>query len=1651
MIFEFYYITHKYNKIVKIFKTISDGSIVTSLQARAIAQQEATLSLESDIAALMEYETVCSTGAIPTTAEFNVIFQNASASAREYAIQMRGAAGSTETYRLQQMETNTVLQSTGVASRAASIGVKALNMAFNIGILLLVSEGLKLIVKGIDDIVHHSEKLIEKGKDAKSAITNIESDFKNLSSNTNDLKERFVELSKEVDNLGNVNQNRGELSVEDYEEFLDISNQLAELFPDLVSSWDENGNAILKLSGNVDKVNESLKYQLELQKKIADQEILDKLPDYYSGAVEELKQSKKELEEAKYHKENENTDGEITSHKALLGDKHSVDATGAAYNNSDFQKYLQEYLRNAGLKYNVDDSLNGLFIGGVKEEDVQAVKEEIKNAYQEFYNTSDEQINLLNEKLKNKTSELNPIISKWLSTNDLFENFPDELKQATENLLLNGDWFNILPEDIDINNFDQVTAWLEKNYVDSIQKLSDDEKSLLTKLFTPDIDEMSFSDIESSFSALYKKLGQDSETLDDFKIRLGFDFSEDIGNVKNILKDEFDDKVSELSLGDIKIASSLEVPEGTLLSWDELKTKIDEVKNVSYSSIKSFDEAWNQLDVEANDSKSIYKDVKKSIIELADAGLLTVDSLKKIDGASEYFENFGLNIDNVTQKINSLSSSVTQLNGMSNGISGLSDNLSTKMESPDEAISVNILDGMEESLKACEEEWENYITVVGDASSTYEEVKEATDKLATAYVNSNSFLSNLTDANKDYYISQLEAMGVANASEVVNNRLAHSYDIVHANALALKNEENDMSGVGRVLSIVQDGVTAASMNSAMAFMEEKGYSEETKVAMLDLIATEEIFNNTSLNVDQKIDALYQMMYAAYDAKTAMEFLNQTQVSNEGAIYSAGTVNEQQAFKNELERKGKTETAITPKKDKTSTSGNHSSGNSGGGGSGSSAATKEFSEDLDWIEIKIEAVKEKAEDAIDAIDNKLTLKSANKAITTAIDKTNDYVNTLKKAKDKYNEYFNNVDLDGSYKTLIKEGKLDIQTITDENLKKKIDEAQKYYEKIKKCDDALKDQKKQLKELNLMKLDKIIEFYDKTEDYYESIKSSEESRIQFKIDAGIVVKEHDYDESIKVAKKLEKKSFEELKKYRKQLNKQKKDKDNPLTGSDLKEREKQLEELYKDYYEAKSSRIELQEKQWQLALDRLENQMKEIEANANKWQSNIDLKEAQGKEISKNDYTKQIKNTKKQNTNLEDRNKILKEQQKNVKKNSEKWWELQEQINDNNDAIQKNLISLEEYNDAIENIKLDRLERQLGLLEKIHNVYDSILSFREAQGKDRTYEEYLTKIKNNRDEIRKLDSEIKELNKQITDEDPSNTVKINELRTRLAEKQSSVWGLKAENETLYKDALTSEEITVLNKISDQLNDMNKKLKEQQELEEAEYDLQKAQNQRTQLSLTSEGFKYQADQDAIKEAQDKLDEIRFQRALDKLDEIKEAIEEIVDNSTLYDDNGKYIGISKSVINSINSLIQPIMGSNMYPEELKNELQDSISKMLNTKIEDETNNNIKSEYELSSSINQNTTSITNNTSALKSLNENITAMLSISDSLTTPLISTFDIADIFKKNIVNTIKSNDERTIVTIGDIVLKTATESAESFANELIKQLPNVVTKKLNKKK
>lgn len=197
----------------------------------------------------------------------------------------------------------------------------------------------------------------------------------------------------------------------------------------------------------------------------------------------------------------------------------------------------------------------------------------------------------IDSQLKN----VDTLANAYLMTNEDYSKL-NEQSQTAASLIVNS-----ITEDI-ANGFktkEDVGAYVA-NIASKIRDNPDLNKSLVD-LFTEDFSSMSVDEVKSKLdgyiNTIAKVLNEDPVEL---KIRLGFDDYDDVEplktKVQGFLKDEFDDKVGELSLDDLQVASKLEIPEGTLLSWDELKQKIEETKNAASEETPiSFTEAISQV------------------------------------------------------------------------------------------------------------------------------------------------------------------------------------------------------------------------------------------------------------------------------------------------------------------------------------------------------------------------------------------------------------------------------------------------------------------------------------------------------------------------------------------------------------------------------------------------------------------------------------------------------------------------------------------------------------------------------------------------------------------------------------------------------------------------------------------------------------------------------------------------------------------------------------------------------------------------------------------------------------------------------------------------------------------------------------------------
>ena len=452
----------------------------------------------------------------------------------------------------------------------------------------------------------------------------------------------------------------------------------------------------------------------------------------------------------------------------------------------------------------------------------------------------------------------------------------------------------------------------------------------------------------------------------------------------------------------------------------------DNVKGDTFNDNKtslSFEDAWASLAATDNDS---LKSLKDDLLELAEAGQLTFETFNETEGSGDFLAQLGLTPDNISaiddiiSRINELKSSADQLASMKKGISPLSENLYSKQQEPDKEISVDVFAGMDEGLKNQKEEWENYVTVLGNASSSMEAVQNATNELATAYVNSNNFLANLTETNRDYYASQLSAMGVENAEEVVTASLSAQKEI-----LAIKEQ---------ALAVTKDGVTASTAGEINALLNEANASETTRAYLFQLTAAEQVFNNQSLDTSGKIRALGELATAYGQTAIAAKIAAWEQAAADSHTQSSYSEADLKHLQEEMNAN-----INSTKIDVNAYAGSAKSGGSGSGKSGKSgsSAKEESIETFDFIETAIKRI----EAAIERLKTKAeetfrSFTSRGREYKKAISEITKEIEIQRQGYDAYIAKANSIGLEESWAGQVRDGSINIADISDDGLKERI---------------------------------------------------------------------------------------------------------------------------------------------------------------------------------------------------------------------------------------------------------------------------------------------------------------------------------------------------------------------------------------------------------------------------------------------------------------------------------------------------------------------------------------------------------------------------------------------------------------------------------------
>lgn len=926
-----------------------------------------------------------------------------------------------------------------------ALGAGVINALGGMAIGAVVSGGVSLISKAIDNAIEteaeKAEKLQEmaqKASEAKSNIESLSSSMRDNAKTVNDIKDRYAELSQGVDNLSNKNLS---LSTGEYEEFLDLTNQLSEVFPQLNRGIDDNGNAILNLNGDVNTITSSLESMLQVEKELANQKIAENAGEYIKNTLPQLENSYENLENLKENYENEkklrerylNIDS--IGKQSTPGEKIDTDllfyGDDALQSGSWVLNDLEEYfkLEKKWEEIYSNDKYHNLI--GYKIELTKEDKYNIEKYYSDFITTTETEIKKAESELARANQQLSSMASYWytseLSLKDqngkaIYDNLQSaDLQNAIQQMFNDINWAK-LSEDKDWDSEDDVYNYISDNILIPLENVSPEIKDSvynnIIKAFTDTT--LSSNDKLEILKNLQQQLSDLGITVDlSFKIneienqndiiRNQLGFNKNANNQYDAIKNqEIEAFINNLEDEEKTLWLNTEIPDdvkkGTKEDWERyiesLQKKADDNPLVLHSELQN----------NASSMKSAFDDLYKAYDDYQQNGLSGIDTTNLSNLNKE--DTFG-NINGTTAS------------------------------------------------------YEKFLAVMQNVNSTAEEVQNAFDELASDYIYHSELADQITEDNVEWIASELEKNSVINASAVAEQMLINKFGVESATVSECIRANLSLNGVRLNSENATEALANASVSEIDALIGEANASGVATTALSEYLIEKISATNTTINTDGDIANLLAMGEALGDVGKLLEQLIALKVAfNQQSSYMA---------KNEIQKSISSLESQIKAKIKSGTKANTSSGGSyrsSSGSSGGSGTDSETEQNYDWVEIKIQRLEEAISRLDKVVSNTYTnWSNRNAALSSEISKVIDEISVQKQVYDRYMQEANKVGLSAEYVSKIQNGKMDIETITDENLIDKIEAYSEWYNKALECSDAIQELNINLGELAEKKFDNI----------------------------------------------------------------------------------------------------------------------------------------------------------------------------------------------------------------------------------------------------------------------------------------------------------------------------------------------------------------------------------------------------------------------------------------------------------------------------------------------------------------------------------------------------------------------------------------------------
>ena len=1476
-----------------IFKTITDELGNTKLSINNgfkglfsgdFFKKKSILS-DDDISAIQAYNAEINRGVTSQTAFYRTM-QNASVEAQNMAASANG------------MVVN--LEQIPKVSKAGQVALRGLAMAGNIVAGILVGFVISKAVEVLDNCIHRVENAKNALDEFNSSVKEQQKDISSQESWISENGKQFEELSKGVDKYGhNIS-----LTSDEFSEYKNLTSQIAEMFPTMITGYNEQGKAILKNKGSIEELTKAYQENQDAYYANIRSKSTKTFEDYKTETKGDAKK-KNTIEEL--------MSGNLSSRsiRNILGKEEGqlIDIdNNKGISSAEIQNALGKDLYNK-----LYEELKKMPIGKF-DASFEDLSPELQQKIKDIYSK-------LNDTIDTESEKVRPILQAYLQGDTSgYDELDAEAQTAVQSFIQNVD--NSFFENFKTDN--DMETWIRQNVVEPLKNgVNSDELAVkIQTLFSLDQkDYKSYQDYVNAVLAIINSLSKmkdkngnviyNDKQINTMKTQFGVGDVDSDGNVSgNKYISSVQDKFKNVKGAKDYI---------TGLNKEELDTvmhyKLEPYKDTSVKDLKDF--IKNELQPEANKKEEKvkfsvafndgdFKDIKEKLLELAKAGQLTPYTISSTKEYNALLEDTGLSAEKAYKKIMKIAQSdmseADWKTTLTNARSQIAEIKNLKKELKKNGESSDFMDTILEKFP-------QLIGYLGDQKGMQEQLnelqKEQEDVANNAYMH-------MVEDSESYYstLKRKEAERLKTTSNTINK-------IVNGNAGLVK----ALDGYYKV-----DLSNYASIAKAKATLEKNlitnlasAWSKFYKVQVNAQTGLAEVHNDSTTVPSEYLEKAN----GDYGKAVSMMVKEQNKQKN-SALKAAKAYNEAIKGFNSIIKNPGVSTNVS------SSGGNNKSKKA-------KATYQKFSQTIDWCAQTLKKLSAQIDNVQAKLNNTSALSKQISYYKKLVKSQNELAQSYEKTENKYNKVYKNAlkKLSKADQKKVRDGSYTIEHFKGKAKSGKKSGAEKRYNNIQK---ALTARDNYLEASTSSENEK-----QKLAEYRESLASLRWENVTTKVEklnnkisildtrmsnvSGYVAKNKVLNEQLDLQKKIVDKQQEAYKANQKDANsyykkisskyKKNKNSDGAIKTTGIKDK-KQLSyiKMYNAYLkQQKTNLVKLKQAQEdyyntiinakQTAAENIktdyDNRISLVDAKRQELESKASLAEANGQVVSGSYYKLIANNSKQRLEKLNAEKDKLEAQMQGVRKYSDLWYTLQANIISVDQSIAdetKNAVqNINKQAEALKNLA----DAKNDYLNSTYDTLDWINSFADEDDyydDDGSYTDKGYAVMHNKlaqIEIKKQESENYE--KSISDLDKlyySKNSKLseaewlkqrNELNKSYQQTQTDIYNQEKE--------LADIRNKQIDKQSDKLKDIIDLKKKSLDADKSEYDYQKSVAEKTksiadlqkQLAMlegnNSEDAmaERQKLQKELSDAKDDLKDTQYDKYLDRLEDAFSDLEDRFD----------------------------------------------------------------------------------------------------------------------------------------------------------------------------